>query len=94
MSFDDDNERKERECWGILFYASAAQCTEIGRRKDAIPCYRRWAVVDYLVKCGRFSAFDPKAIALCEELADLDLKVKDALRRIVADVTTEIPEGL
>ena len=93
MSFDD-NERKERECFGIYFHGTAEQCTEVSRRKDLIQCYRRWSVVDYLVKCGRFSAFDPRAVALCEELADLDFRVKEALRIIVASVTADIPDGI
>lgn len=93
MSFDD-NERRERELFGHFFYATAAQCSEIARRKDLIGCYREWSVVDYLVKCGRFSAFDPRARKLCEELADLDLRVKNALRKIIAEVCADVPDGI
>lgn len=90
MSFGDD-EKRERECFGIYFQATAEQRNEVSRRKDMIGCYREWSVVDYQVKCGRFNATDPAGKELCERLADLDLRVKNALRKIIAEVTAEAP---
>lgn len=88
MSYEPE-EARERELFGHFFFATAAQCREIGRRKDLIGCYREWSVVDYQVKCGRFNATDPAGKELCERLADLDLRVKNALRKIIDEVLAE-----
>ena len=88
MTYQPD-EARERECFGIYFTATTEQVNEINRRKDGIGCYREWSVVDYQVKCGRFDAPSPAGKELCERLADLDLRVKRELRKVVEMVLAE-----
>lgn len=83
MGFEDT---KGRSMFGYDMDCTDSQQREILCRLRTTPEWRRWAVLDYQIKCGNFVAHGPEGQKLCEETTDAEVALSGVALRIITDV--------